>query len=429
MFLLLVARCLLCIGTNANYISKRPIFGGVVNHLLLERLFVATKVLVASLLLISLSGCTSFFSIQSIKSNVDKFLKPDLHAFLDNDSIPKPEEEEEAVEYVEEEDIEEVSKDEVKQEHTDETTEISKVLQEAPIIEDVIAERCSPDADPKFSYRRRIGLLAFDINNRQDSSDFPHIETQYPELLQGVIDNERFIVKAATQYRLLNKTDSLYGGWVESRRLQVMQLAKELGVQFIITGAAEDMSVVNPRTSALQLFFDKHARNKLMGEVIRHLEMSLSVYDGGTGRLIKRQTFADSVTIDTKNVSERKQLNKTFLKSPYGQLMAKILQQQSDFLLPALDCIPMQMTVLAVSGRDGTVTFDGGIESLVLPGDKLQLYRRIDMDWEGTQKKLYRLERYGVLTVSRSNTFSAEALFDQGNMASGVNPGDIVQAW
>jgi len=385
------------------------------------------------LLVISLTGCSSFFSMETMKTDVRKFLKSDLHAFLDGDSIGIPKEEEpEPV--VEEEPVvvEEVvkhakeGKESEKQEDTGKDGGEGMVVAEVPK-KPVIVERCSPDTDPKFSYRRRIALLAFDINNRQESSDFPHIETQYPELLHDFIDSDRFIVRTATEYRLLNKTDLQRGAWVESNRLQIMKLAKDLQVQFIVTGVAEDMSVVDPRIDTFQLLMNRAARNRLRGEVIRHLEMSLNVYDGTTGRLIKRQTFADAVAIDALSLNKRKLLNKTFLKSNYGQLMAKILQKQSDFLLPALDCIPMQMTVLSVD--NGSITFDAGIESLVLPGDRLQLYRRIRMDWEGTVDKLYRLQRYGSLTVSRSSTFSAEAEFEQASMASGVNPGDIVQAW
>lgn len=383
------------------------------------------RMLVVVMLPIIISGCSGHLSMNNVKSGVKRFFKSDLNAFLDGDGdvVRNKEQSDPIAEPV----------DEGAENAVGDIIDANDSIQE--VADNESLERCSPDDDPKFSYRRRVALLAFDITNRQESTDFPHIETEYPQLLQDFIDNERFAVTSATHYRLLGNTDARNGAWVESRRRQIMQLAKELGVQFIVTGAAEDMSVIDPEVNALQLFTNDAARKaltgaakkKLTGKVDRHLALTLDIYDGGTGRLIKRQGFADSTAIKSRSLSKRKYLNKAYLKSQYGQMIGEMLKQQGESLLLALDCIPMQMKVLAVN--DEGVTFDAGIESLVLPGDKLQLFRRVKFGWGGDSEERYQLERYGALTVSRTNTYSAEGVFDQANMASGVNPGDIVQAW
>jgi len=357
--------------------------------------------LTSSILFLAISGCSTIrsFELPSFELPSFELPKSDLNAFLDGD-LPG---EVEAVDDVVDQEGDNAAK------------------------RRVIKQQCPPEADPKYSYRRGIALLAFDIRNRRDSVDFSDIERQYPEILGGFIDQERFIVKPATHLRLLNEIDRRSGAWVEPKSQQIKQLADELGVQFIVTGMIEDMSIEDPSIGVMRLVMDSAARKKIMGKVIRHLAVSMNVYDGGTGVVIKRQTFADKAYVNVDALKQRKSLSQEYFRSHYGTLMTEILKQQSDFIIPALDCIPMQAKIVAVD--DMGVTVDVGTESLVVPGDKLQLFRRVAIDWRDSPEKRYRLERYGVITVSRSSLLTAHGYFDFEDMASGVNPGDIVQAW
>ena len=63
----------------------------------------------------------------------------------------------------------------------------------------------------------------------------------------------------------------------------------------------------------------------------------------------------------------------------------------------------------------------------MIPGDTLQVFRRVSIDSDSSNR--HRLEKYGSINVSRSNPMVAEGVFEDGDMASGIRPGDIVQAW
>ncbi len=361
---------------------------------MLNKCVIAKFLLIYALILLT-SGCGLLGYI--------KFPKTDLDAFLDGDWIGGGEE--------------------------------SKVMSiedgKAIPVESMISEQCSPNIDTKYAYRRRVALLAFDIADRRDAVDFPHIERRYPQLLARTIDSERFIVKDATHLRLLINADKRNGSWVEPMADQVVSLAEKLGVQFIVNGSLDDLSVDTRDQVDLSNFVDllrentPLSRKKLLGKQPRRFTVSLNIYDGGTGILIKRQTFSDEGHFDADIQHHKKLLSSSFLKTAYGELMAGVVSVQANSLLTSLDCIPMQAKVIRAT--DKGLLFDAGIESLVVPGDTLQVFRRVSLNSDSSSR--YRLENYGSISVSRSNPLVAEGVFEDGDMASGISPGDIVQAW
>lgn len=356
---------------------------------------VIAKILLIYAFVFVTSGCSLLGYI--------KFPKTDLDAFLDGDQIGGE--------------------------------KVSKVMSseggKAISVENMITEQCSPEIDTKYAYRRRMAILAFDIADRRDVVDFPHIERRYPQLLARTIDNERFIVKDATHLRLLNNIDKQNGSWVEPVADQVMSLAEMLGVQFIVSGSLDDLSVDTRNQVDLLNFVDllrensPLSRKKFLGKQPRRFSVSLNIYDGGTGVLIKRQTFSDEGHFNADIQRHQKLLSSSFLKTDYGELVTGVVTAQANSFLASLDCIPMQAKVIRAT--DEGLLFDAGIDSLVIPGDTLQVFRRVSVDPNNSHR--YRLESYGRINVFRSNPLVAEGVFEEGDMASGIRPGDIVQAW
>ena len=400
-------------------------------------------------LALALTGCGNLLTSGSMKT--------DLNAFLDGDAVEEEIEEEavvlEGVEELEEVEpvepvepvivIEEVVGVEAIEvvEEVEAAEEVIEIVEVEPSIDEAAKlaileledlpppplERCSVAVDPKFAYRRRLALLAFTIADRRETADFPLLEQQYPEMLKAYINKDRFIVTPATHVRLLAEDDGRNGAWVDPVRQQVMKLANDLGVQFVVAGEILDMSVGKPDVGFFGLMTSFVAGENLLAKEKRNLVVALNIYDGGTGALIKRQTFADDVYVDANSSSHRKSLSKAFFSTYYGKRMTKMFHQQGDFFLSALDCIPMRAKVVAVD--DSTVTIDAGIESLILSGDKLQIFRRKYFSWDSSSSGNYRLERYGEITMSGSGPLNSQGVFEYAGMLSGVSPGDIVQAW
>ncbi len=370
---------------------------GITNILNQRVVAITSKIVLVNIVVLLVVGC-------SLLDNVT-FPKTDLDAFLDGDKIEK------------------------------ELEPIAAVLTSGEVgmipVEKVVTELCSPDIDTKYAYRRRIAVLAFDIADRRDAVDFPHIERRYPQLLVSTIDSERFIVKDATNFRLLNNMDKRNGSWVEPMANQIISLAERLGVQFIVSGSLDDLSVDTKSQISLLNFMGllrentPLSRKKMMGKQPRHFTVSLNIYDGGTGILIKRQTFSDEGLFDADIQRHQKLLSSSFLKTAYGELMVGVVTAQANSFLASLDCIPMQAKVIRATNKG--LLFDAGIESLVIPGDALQVFRRVSIGPDNSNH--YRLENYGSIIVSRSNPMVAEGVFEEGDMASGIRPGDIVQAW
>ena len=91
----------------------------------------------------------------------------------------------------------------------------------------------------------------------------------------------------------------------------------------------------------------------------------------------------------------------------------------------SLACLPMRGQITRVGAS--TVELDVGTETLLIPGDKLQVFRREQAGWSSAGKWLYRLKHAGTLTITRSYPLGAIAKYNRGLF--NLSPGDVVQAW
>ncbi len=164
-----------------------------------------------------------------------------------------------------------------------------------------------------------------------------------------------------------------------------------------------------------------------LNQATRHLVVSTTLYDGTSGLAIKRQRFAGQAEVRQNTQSNNKTLNSNYLTTTYGITINDVLKKQGHFISTALDCIPMQANIVAVN-RD-IITLDIGIESLLMPGDTLQLYQRINATWPNAPQGSYRLERYGKVTITESHSAGAQATLQDNLSTRNIFAGDAVQAW
>jgi len=289
-----------------------------------------------------------------------------------------------------------------------------------PIMENP-ATACLKIPDPRFSYRKKVAFLALHVDEPQAVVDLNEIHQRLPFILSKRFNRDNFVVIDATHQRIPTAEEA---GTADLSNY-VRHMANQLNVQFLVTGSivnADYIGNTTTRVSAVKNIFTGSSMQQQ-----RQLEMSLAIYDGTTGTLIDESQYQGSAFDKVSMVQKPDPLIASFKEDNYGNLLDTYLNHQSMWLEDTLTCLPMQARVTSVTGR--TVTFATGTESLLVPGDKLKLLRRIQLQYTLSGAPEYRFEENGEVVVSQVYPNGALAQFAGGTPPYQVNQGDIVQAW
>lgn len=295
---------------------------------------------------------------------------------------------------------------------------------------------CLSKTTPEYLYRKHVAVISFDINDRKAAVDLPFIEREFPKALLGFMDQERFILKDATHKRLLVESD-LSGGYdILPIEKQIVALAKELDVQFIVAGKIVDLSLYEGDRDIGRLFRGlphlgvvdpKQIFRKVDGDG-RQLVVEVRLYDGLNGTLVHQQIFPTAIRGEYLQASNVAMRHSSFLKKgALGEAAKEMLKLQANMVAEELTCLPMVATVRRVN--KSLVHFNANVESKIIPGDRFKVFRRVIIGTTPLGGYEFDYEYHGHLTVTRVGPTKSMGILDRGFSAYELNPGDIVQAW
>jgi len=207
---------------------------------------------------------------------------------------------------------------------------------------------------PAARYKKKIGVVQFDVLKREQVQDLPNIEHELPkELIRRLENTDRFIGINATQYLFSNQNRGLP---TNDSRIYV-QIAEKIGAQIVISGIIRDMGVHRKWFSAY-----------------RRIELDLSLYDGISGAKIASHRYSENVK-DSDYLSLNTTLfsNTLFSHSHFGLALSQIINRQIEMIEHDLDQIPFSARVIQSDGK--TITLNAGSLSHVQVGDSLMTYR------------------------------------------------------
>mgnify|MGYP000754778745 CR=1 FL=1 len=296
--------------------------------------------------------------------------------------------------------------------------------------------RCLASDNVSFSYRKRVAVLPMTLVQRRDAVDIPFIEREFSQALTARLGSEpRLTPYDASSYYELQP-------YSERSRLSrpldpdlVRATAQELNTQFVVAGKLLDVSFERTDTHSIDLVSSLKGWKSLAREAYqratdsywRRLNMELSIYDGPSGALIKRQRFSGEANHPI-NVERHQGLEShTFWQSDYGQLVDKTLNDQAIMISRALECLPMRAQVSRVDFD--VIEINAGLDANLMPGDRLRIFHRepAGRDPQGVPK--HRWKYYGGVTIKGVFPLKSIAVLDDGLAPDVIDLGDIVQAW
>lgn len=308
-------------------------------------------------------------------------------------------------------------------------TKKSKKSEEIAVVPDEL--RCLAEDNVGFAYRKRVGVLPMGLEQRLDVVDAPFIERQYSQELVRRMRSDALLPFDASSYYVASSP--------AMRELltpaQARATAKQLGVQFVVAGRLVDLSYDHTETYAVDLVLSAKAWKNLARETYqratdsqwRELNVELAIYDGPTGALIKQDFYKGGANqrIETDRYSGLD--SNRFWYSDYGQLLSKVLNEQAQMIERSIECLPMRAQV--VSASDTHIEINAGIDTLLMPGDKLKLFHRAPTGQVRDNENAYRWQYFGEVTIAGVFPMKSVAMLDENLPIDVIRAGDIVQAW
>ncbi|MDX1634211.1 MAG: flagellar assembly protein T N-terminal domain-containing protein [Marinobacter sp.] len=195
-----------------------------------------------------------------------------------------------------------------------------------------------------------------------------------PQALQAALQQQGDLqVYGATTVRMF---ESLRNAPTEQRfdnRLtNVVGLARELGVQFVVTGVIRDLGIADPSAWGSSVL-DRLQRGVGLVDQSRRFVADLMIYDGFSGTPIYQQRFSTEGQWNAGPGASTGFGSAGFQATDYGQAVNGLLAEMKTAVNQALACQPFMTRITRVDGEK--VTLDSGAAAGLRPGDELHLYR------------------------------------------------------
>ena len=382
-------------------------------------------------------GCLLSCSALTGKSNLDAFLDGDDYASEKDDSPKQKKAKEIKKSETGGEDLYGFNDStETASNAKAESTEPAPVVDEAPEIALEEAEaRCLADNNPSFAYRKRIAVLPMALQNRQHAVDIPYVEREYPQVLAERLGDAGLLARDATAYHRIQVHSQPSRLRSPLTSDQIRDTASRLNAQFLVTGRLVDLSFDKSKTHAIDLVtglkpwktLARQTYEGATGSYRRQLNIDVSVYDGPSGALIKRKRYRGEANHPVTAQRGYGLESNIFWQSDYGELMADVLDQQSEMISRALECLPMRAQISRVD--DDVIEINAGVDSLLMPGDRLRIFHREPAGRDPMGVPKHRWKYYGGVTIMGVFPLKSIAVLDEDLAPDVIKLGDIVQAW
>ena len=193
------------------------------------------------------------------------------------------------------------------------------------------------------------------------------------QLQQRLMEQGGFQVFGATTSRMFTDLLNAPTVWQGNNQLtNVLQVAREMEVQFVVTGVIRDLGVADPSAWGTSVL-DRMQRGIGAVDQQRRFAADLVVYDGFSGSPVYQQGFAISADWDAGPGRSVGFGSEGFRKTAYGRSVNGVIEEMATAVTEALACQPFMTRIARVDGH--SVTLESGATAGLRPGDELKLYR------------------------------------------------------
>ena len=227
-------------------------------------------------------------------------------------------------------------------------------------------------------YRKAVAIAGFALQNPKDAvmGGLNNIEQRLPGVLSNTLNGRhRLHAMDSGHVLLFSSVDRAPSSQNNLQRLtNSVELAKELGAQFVVSGVIRDLAMINPEADSKQIW---DTPLELVGlnreERDRNFVLDVYVHDGISGSLMFQNTYATSGVWEHDDFKRTGFATPEFWKVDYGKQVKNLLIEVVEDLNENLGCQPYMAKIIDTQGD--YVRLDTGGSVGMRPGDELTVFR------------------------------------------------------
>jgi len=227
-------------------------------------------------------------------------------------------------------------------------------------------------------YRKSVAITGFSMEHPQHATlgHLGSVDRSLPALLVNDINGRPGLRALSANYMTLYPNTPNAPTQISPRMTltRAVTAAKDLGVQFVVSGVIRDLAMENPdapRANNWDRWLKKVGITK--AKRTRHFVFDLYVHDGYSGALVFQSRYRTYGLWNEKNNSNVGFGTAKFFSTDYGSQVRLLLDQAVTDLQKTIQCQPFMATIAQVSGK--RIYVSSGAESGLRPGDFLSVYR------------------------------------------------------
>jgi hypothetical protein len=289
-------------------------------------------------------------------------------------------------------------------------------------------QQCS--SDKANGYKKEIVLLGFSMQEPMEASigalydvdrALPGYLTTQLNRLNGLVVNE------SSQYKLYDELANAPTTETSQRTLtKAVHYARQMGVQFVVSGIVRDMSVVDPDAFGSS-FLASTSRFLSTADRNRHFSLEVFIHDGFSGSIIFQKNYQLTAMWNADANDQTGFASPGFWKTEYGDSVGGLLNGVARDVNNTLRCQPFMTRITRAEGK--TLHFASGASAGVRPGDELAVYRTYQFYNADLLAGTELTNAKAMLTVSQVHpSFGTGSIaVDAGRL--NIQPDDLLIAW
>lgn len=288
------------------------------------------------------------------------------------------------------------------------------------------------DINKGNGYRKAVAIAGFALQNPKDAvlGGLNDIEQRLSGVMASTINGlHRLHAMDSGHVLLFTSVDRAPSSQNNLQRLtNGVELAKELGAQFVVSGVIRDLSMINPDADVRRIW-DTSLELVGLGRDKRERNFVLDVYvhDGISGALMFQNTYATSGEWPYGNYKRTGFATPEFWKSPFGLEAKGLISKVVADLNENLGCQPYMAKIIDTNADFIRVDTGGSVG--MRPGDELTVFRTstfYNLDVQGmTQLQDTKVKA----TITQVQPRFAIAKLEKTPSRFAIQREDVVVAW
>ncbi len=281
-------------------------------------------------------------------------------------------------------------------------------------------------------YRKAVAIAGFALQNPKESSigHLINIEQRLSGVMANTINgHHRLHAMDSGHVLLFSSVDRAPSSQNNLQRLSnSVELAKELGAQFVVSGVIRDLAMINPDADVSRVWdapldFLGLSREKRL----RNFAMDVYVHDGISGSLMFQNTYATQGIWPYDDHYKTGFATPVFWKSDFGHQVKTLLSTVVDDLNNNLGCQPYMAKIIDAHGDYVRLDIRGSVG--MRPGDELTVFRSSTF-YNFDQENLVQLQDTKVTaTITQVQPRFAIAKLNKTAGRYAIQQEDVVVAW